>query len=95
MTATLLVAALFLFSSGRYGATSRAWPAGGGRGTATLAALLRDQGCIPNTTTGTGTTGGRVLRGIMSFYDEGRACVRVGGKVSESLLMASGTICQL
>ena len=28
--------------------------------------------------------GGRVLRGIMSFYVEGRACVRVGGEISES-----------
>ena len=26
---------------------------------------------------------GRVLKGIMRFYDEGRACVRVGNMVSE------------
>ena len=31
--------------------------------------------------------GGRVLKGIMSFYDEGRACVRVGNVVSLFLLM--------
>ena len=34
--------------------------------------------------------GGRVLGGIMSFYDEGRACVRVGGKVSESFEVKMG-----
>ena len=34
--------------------------------------------------------GGRVLRGIMSFYDEGRACVRVGSKVSESFEVKMG-----
>ena len=28
--------------------------------------------------------GGKVLRSIMSFYDEGKACVRVGGQVSDS-----------
>ena len=33
---------------------------------------------------------GRVLRGIMSFYDEGRACVRVGSKVSESFEVKMG-----
>ena len=27
---------------------------------------------------------GNVLRGIKSFYDDGRACLRVGGEVSES-----------
>ena len=34
--------------------------------------------------------GGRVLSGIMSFYDEGRACVRVGNKVSESFEVKMG-----
>ena len=34
--------------------------------------------------------GGRVLRGIMSFYVEGRACVRVGSKVSESFEVKMG-----
>merc|ERR1711888_425040 len=34
--------------------------------------------------------GGRVLRGIMSFYDMGRACVRVGSKVSESFEVRVG-----
>ena len=34
--------------------------------------------------------GGKVLRGIMSFYDDGRACVRVGGKVSDSFEVKMG-----
>ena len=34
--------------------------------------------------------GGRVLRGIKSFYDDGRACVRVGGEVSESFEVKMG-----
>ena len=34
--------------------------------------------------------GGRVLKGIMSFYDEGSACVRVGNKVSESFGVRMG-----
>ena len=34
--------------------------------------------------------GGRVLKGIMSFYDEGRACVRVGNVVSESFEVKIG-----
>ena len=34
--------------------------------------------------------GGRVLRGIMSFYNEGRACVRVGQKVSDSFEVKIG-----
>ena len=34
--------------------------------------------------------GGKVLRGIMSFYDEARACVRVGNKVSESFEVKMG-----
>ena len=34
--------------------------------------------------------GGRVLRGIMSFYEGGRACVRVGGRVSESFEVRIG-----
>ena len=34
--------------------------------------------------------GGRVLKDIMSFYDEGRACVRVGSKVSESFEVKMG-----
>ena len=33
---------------------------------------------------------GRVLRGIRSFYDEGRACVRVGNMVSESFVVKMG-----
>ena len=28
-----------------------------------------------------------MLKGIMSFYDEGRACMRVGNMVSESVLV--------
>ena len=34
--------------------------------------------------------GGRVLRGIMSFYEGGRACVRGGGRVSESFEVRIG-----
>ena len=34
--------------------------------------------------------GGRVLRGIMSFYVEGKACVRVGGELSESFEVKMG-----
>ena len=34
--------------------------------------------------------GGKVLRGIKSFYDDGRACVRVGGEVSESFEVKMG-----
>merc|ERR1711895_129466 len=34
--------------------------------------------------------GGRVLRGIMSFYVEGKACVRVGGEISESFEVKRG-----
>lgn len=34
--------------------------------------------------------GGRVLRGIMSFYEDGRACVRVGEKMSESFEVKMG-----
>jgi len=30
------------------------------------------------------SVGGKVLRGIKSFYDDERACVRVGAEVSES-----------
>ena len=34
--------------------------------------------------------GGRVLKGVMMFYDEGRACVRVGNMVSESFVVKMG-----
>merc|ERR1712121_55348 len=34
--------------------------------------------------------GGRVLRGIMSFYEDGKACVRVGEKISESFEVKIG-----
>ena len=34
--------------------------------------------------------GGRVLKGIMSFFDEGRACVRVENMVSESFVVKMG-----
>ena len=34
--------------------------------------------------------GGRVLRGIMSFYEDGKACVRVGENVSESFEVKIG-----
>ena len=34
--------------------------------------------------------GGRVLKGIMSFYEEGRACVRVGNMVCESFVVKMG-----
>ena len=34
--------------------------------------------------------GGKVLRSIMSFYDEGKACVRVGGVVSDSFEVTVG-----
>ena len=33
---------------------------------------------------------GKVLKGIISFYDEGRACVTVGNMVSESFLVKMG-----
>ena len=34
--------------------------------------------------------GGRVLKGIMSLYDEGRVCVRVANMVSESFVAKMG-----
>ena len=34
--------------------------------------------------------GGKVLKGIKSFYEEGRACVRVGSKASESFVVRMG-----
>ena len=34
--------------------------------------------------------GGKVLRGIMSFYEEGRACVRVASELSESFEVKMG-----
>ena len=34
--------------------------------------------------------GGRVLKGVMSFYEEGRARVRVGNMVSDSFVVKMG-----
>ena len=34
--------------------------------------------------------GGTVLKGIMCFYDDGRAWVRVGNMVSENFVVESG-----